>query len=555
MSSILNLFSELEKTPSESPSILNLFTEANPPPAPPPPAEPKPSAVEFDDDYVFWAMRDIPVKEAATHFLICGSSGSGKTTTIQLFLQSIASRFREGRNPPEQLILYDAKCDLIPILAALDLRPEHENVWILNPFDARTASWNLSASMSTPGMGRYLATLLVPEEKNTTAPYFSNAARELACAVIDALNFIRRTAPADDPKDWTFRDLLCAMDSTERIAAITGRYPPAERDARPYLNDDKHIGGVFSTLASKLARFKHVAALWHSKPDARPFSVSEFLAKPGVLILGSDPVLNESLWPINAILLRALANEILRGPETRTPRHWFVLDEFRAMRRVDCIHELLNLGRSKGASVLIGLQSIDGLIEVYGEQVAEDILSNCANKTFLRAGGPKTAEWAEKFFSKIRHTEQTVTESWGSGPQGNSYSYSIQQQLQDRSLFVPSVFLNIPFPMVGGDYVAISDVPCANTTFITERSFDEILSWSKKPADAKAIDRRIDPNEETLWPWNADEELKFIPGMPSGGDGDSQKGKSSKPSSKSTKPKAKRDRDDDDHDLGIDHSL
>ena len=503
--------------------------------------------MEFDENYVFWAMRDVPIKEAATHFLICGATGSGKTVAIQLFLQSIAPRLRTGRTPPEHLIVYDAKCDLIPILDGLGLRHDDKeaNVWILNPFDARTAYWKLSESMDTPGMARYLATLLVPEEKNTTAPYFSNAARELAIAVINALNHIR-------PKKWTFRDLLCAMDSTERIAAITGRYPPSKRDAQAFLNDEKHIGGVFSTLTSKLGPFKEVAALWHTKPDAPAFSVREFLEKPGVIVLGSDPVLNESLWPINAILLRALANEILRGPDTRTPRHWFVLDEFRAMRRVDCIHDLLTRGRSKGASVMIGLQSVDGLVEVYGEQVAEDILSNCANKTFLRAGGPKTAEWAERFFNKIRHTEQTVTESWGSGPGGNTSGYSVQHQLQDRSLFLPSMFLDIPFPRVNGDYLAISDVPCANTTFITRRSFDEILSWLKQPAGVEPIEPRLDPKEQVLWPWNPEEELDFMPGIPSGKEADDSPQVASKPKSKSTKPKAKRKRDDDDD--GIEHS-
>ena len=74
--------------------------------------------------------------------------------------------------------------------------------------------------------------------------------------------------------------------------------------------------------------------------------------------MDNDPVLKESIWPINALLLKALTQEILRGPNSSQPRHWFVLDEFRAMENVDCVHDLLNRGRSKGASVLLGIQSI-----------------------------------------------------------------------------------------------------------------------------------------------------------------------------------------------------
>ncbi len=112
------------------------------------------------------------------------------------------------------------------------------------------------------------------------------------------------------------------------------------------------------------------------------------------------------------------------------------------MERVDCIHDLLSRGRSKGASVLLGLQSIEGLIEVYGEHGADDILSQCAHKTFLRAGDPRTAQWAESYFSKVRQIEQSVTETTG----GQHNTTSVNSALQERSLFLASFFLDLPFP-------------------------------------------------------------------------------------------------------------
>ena len=44
-----------------------------------------------------------------------------------------------------------------------------------------------------------------------------------------------------------------------------------------------------------MVKFETVAALWHSNPTARPFRIDEFLAKPGVLVLGDDPALRDSL--------------------------------------------------------------------------------------------------------------------------------------------------------------------------------------------------------------------------------------------------------------------
>ncbi len=277
-------------------------------------------------------MRNLPVAEATKHFLICGATGSGKSIGIQLFLQSIAQRFRVSsrrkKKPPaepdrklpprggEQLVIFDAKGDVLPMLAAMGLGPgdSGQNAWVLNPFDERAAVWNLGEAAQTPGLVRFLATLLIPEERQSTAPYFTDAARELVYAVACALNAIVAS-------EWSLRDLLCALDSREHIQAVTGRHPPAARLATRILDDSQHSSGVLSTMAAKLGRFEQVAALWHTNVSKRHFSVPKFLQRPGVLVLGNDPVLRDSLWPINTLLLRSLTNEILRGPETRQPRH------------------------------------------------------------------------------------------------------------------------------------------------------------------------------------------------------------------------------------------
>lgn len=465
-------------------------------------------------------MRNLPAVHATKHYLICGTTGSGKTTAIELFLRSIARRFRprrappeqsgpsvarpvrSRRAPPEQLILFDAKSDVVPTLAALGLRPEDEQVWILNPNDVRSAVWNVAEATSDPLLARQFATLLVPEEKRASTPYFTDAARELVYAVLMALNHVASTA-------WTLRDLLCTLQSTARIKAVTERYERAHTLVERILADTQHGGGVLSTIGTKVGRFEQVAALWHTAPQARSFSIADFLERPGVLILGNDPVLRESFWPINAILLKALTQEILRRPNTLQPRHWFVLDEFRAMEKVEAIHDLLNRGRSKGASVLLGIQSIDGLLEIYGEHNANDILTQCGHKTFLRAGGPKTARWAEEYFGKVRRTVPVVTEQGKGWP----LHKSVQYQLQERPLFLASYFLDLPFPGPGEFYSAVSDVPSLKRILNTRWPFDQLLQWCRKPRGIERKAPGVQPREDKenlhLQPWTKDEELFF----------------------------------------------
>jgi hypothetical protein len=493
--SFWDLFNEIPREPARGRSALDLFNAADE--AEDAPDSRPPCALAFDEEFVFWAMANLPVSQAVKHFLICGAVGAGKTSTIELFLQSIAERFRAGRRPPEQLIVFDAKRDILPLLAGMGLRPGAPNVWLLNPFDERSAIWDIAETANEPAMARYVASLLVPEEQQATSPFFASAARDL---VVYAMWGLQRHLGTR----WTFRDLLCALDSKQHIRAVTAWHPRAARLAGAILDDTRHAFGVLATLTTKLSRFEEIAALWHSRPEAPRFSVSEFLQRPGVLVLGHDPVLTESLWPINAIVLKALTDEILRGPDTRRPRHWFVLDEFRAMRNVDCIHDLLNRGRSKGASVLLGLQSTEGLIDVYKEHRAADILSACAYKTFLHLGDPKTAAWAEQYFGQVRRHEPVITHSYGS-KSGSSTSNA--EGLQDRPLFLASYFLNLPFAEPGGPYKAVSDVPWLGATVITELPFDN-LNACRQPPDrtVPVFVPHPNPADQTLPEWTPEEE-------------------------------------------------
>lgn len=50
------------------------------------------------------------------------------------------------------------------------------------------------------------------------------------------------------------------------------------------------------------------------------------------------------------------------------------LDELRDLGRLDALNRLLLKGRSKNVSVVLGFQDIEGLREVYGDKVANEIV-------------------------------------------------------------------------------------------------------------------------------------------------------------------------------------
>ena len=82
-------------------------------------------------------MRDIPIETASKNLMIMGVPGSGKTVSIELFIQSLVHRLRApvGSEPPEKLIILDVKGTFFSFLRAQGV-PE-EDIFILDPFDQR----------------------------------------------------------------------------------------------------------------------------------------------------------------------------------------------------------------------------------------------------------------------------------------------------------------------------------------------------------------------------------------------------------------------------------
>ena len=460
-------------------------------------AQSAPSARYFNRELVFWALRNLPASQAPKHFLISGVAGSGKTTVIDLFLQSIAPRFFPEADRPEQLIVFDAKGESISHLARLGLHPDQPNYYILNPDDERGAVWNVADAVRSPALARHFATLLIPQDRYTAAPYFPNSARLLLYGTILALNDVAGS-------HWTLRDLLCAMDSLENIKELCSQYGPALRIIDSFLKDERHIGGILSSVTSEIGALDLVAALWHNAPNAKKFSITSFLSKPGVLVLSNDFLLKESFWSINAILLKSLTHHILGQDETSDPRHWFVFDEFPAMRKVECVADLLTLGRSKGVSVLLGFQGIEQLNEVYGNNAAESMVSQCAHKTFLRAG-TRSAEWATQFLGTERKTEANYSESWNSQGSTQQVSYSTIE----RSVFTTSFFTDMAYPVVGGIYHGVSDVPSLQATLVHAYPFDLLLAMKQKGPEIQNTLSRQTIAIQILWPWSAEERIAF----------------------------------------------
>lgn len=502
MKKLLKMFEAAPATEqTEAHKCLQLFV--SPDDAPPVLLPPGPCALDHDEGFYYFTQRDIPIREATKGGLVMGAPGSGKTACVfRPLFQSIEHFVRIKIGKGVRIVIFDAKGDALPFLASLGFTPGDGILQILNAFDERGVHWRIAEDLQEPARALNFARKIAPEEKNSTAPFFTDAACLLVYAVILALNAVYGTR-------WTLRDLLCALESAETIAMVVAKDPEAKAIAAGILNDQRHSPGVIASLLTKIRRFSQVAALWANNPKAAPFSINEFLSTPGILVLGYDPVLKESWVPLLELFLRCYADEMLKGPETLDPTNFLLLDEFTSMGRFDkdkTIVDLFELGRSKGVCVFIGVQSYAAMVDIYTEAGANRILSLCGHKMFLHIGDPQSAKWCEDFIGKRRLTEKTFSESWGN----NGATSSISCAVQDRSLILASTFMNIPYPGPGKDFFAICDVPSAGAVVLSSRSFDQILAWAPEPVVFETVKRLPGVKSQSLLPWSEKEKGDFL---------------------------------------------
>lgn len=344
---------------------------------------------------VFWGMVPLPICEADSHFLVTGSVGSGKTITLRLLMQSALKSIGYGLD--HRALVYDGKSELYPYLCGMGLDCP---VSILNPFDKRGLAWDIAADVTSPAAAKQVAAILIPPN-GSAQPFFTDAARQILFGVFLSL---MRVAPAK----WTLRDVLLSVRSREILLTVLSHSREAQDTAQLYIADEAVFAGVLATIATKVQRFEVVAACWHRTRDK--ISLQKWLSgEEGVILLGNAPTFRASIEPIYQAIFWLLSDMVLAQSNSSTRRTWIILDEAREAGHLRGLTSLLSQGRSKGACMVLGFESIEGMREVYGVGGAREIVDLCNHKAFLRTDSVVTAKWAYRHLGEaVGHEEETI---------------------------------------------------------------------------------------------------------------------------------------------------
>lgn len=299
-----------------------------------------------------------------------GEPGSGKTVAFWQVIFQLLKRRRTF------IIAHDVKGDLTARWP--------DKFILLAPHDSRSWGWAIGRDIVGTILARELSTLLVAAAGND--PQWAEGAREILVGIIKTLQYERKT-------EWGWPDLKAALELDD--AALKGfacRFHPVAKRFMSLDGDQnftKNAGSYVSTLMAPINRLiEPLAAAWGSLRPQFQLSLTEWLdgSNPTyrTLILQRAPDLAalSTAWIGSAV--QVIAQHLVgtrrdRNPgdqhASRLPDVWFLLDEFAQLGPISSSFlPLLEVGRSLGLRVMIGLQNFQQLSRIQGQHAPAELL-------------------------------------------------------------------------------------------------------------------------------------------------------------------------------------
>lgn len=334
------------------------------------------SGLAMDGTHGFSLNEDL----MSRHVLLLGGSGCGKTNVFCFTME----RLRSSMTDQDVAIVFDTKGEFFEWFGrdgdyvlgnSARFRPI-SYTW--NIFDELLADGTDDANVSMNA--RELSAALFHDRGSETQPFFCDAARDLFQAMV--IHFVRQWRL--NPESWDERlnneHLLAAFKSfTSSDWVKMLKYYPDFRSYITYIGDgtSNQALGVFGELNGMLSEY-FVGILAEHRPG-RSISMRKAVRGKGAraIFIEYDLSVGESLTPVYRLLIDQALKEALGRNEEASgrPHVYLVCDEFKLLPKLQHIDDALNFGRGLGVRVMAGIQSIDQLYDIYGQEKGAVIAS------------------------------------------------------------------------------------------------------------------------------------------------------------------------------------
>lgn len=170
--------------------------------------------------------------------------------------------------------------------------------------------------------------------------------------------------------------------------------------------------------------------------SATDIDPAKFASEPTALFL-KIPDEKDTRHGLAAVFILCMYKALIKVASGREdlslPRNvYFILDEFGNMPKIEKFDKMITVGRSRKIWFNMIVQSYSQLNNVYGEQVADIVKSNCGIKMFIGSNDIGTCKEFSELCGNVTVSTRSVSSSMGS-PDMN-----VTSQIQTRPLIYPS---------------------------------------------------------------------------------------------------------------------
>jgi hypothetical protein len=472
-----------------------------------------PSERWLRENTMLWGTVRLPRSHMKANGLVEGSSRSGKTTMLLVWLYSILKYLPDSKDIINAFV-FDPKNQFYKAFMEWDIDLP---VVLTNVLDRRAWAWRIDRDIRDPAAAEALAYELMPEKPGGGENrYFEVAPRHVAAGVFRELVGLGRP--------WTLRIAYWLATNWFYARQLIGRSrDPLVREKLVHMDaaGGRQTHGVHTSLMAQLGDIATYAALMEHAP--RKFTIRQLIESDVVVVMGSDFRLHRIVEPMNRVMLSIARQELLNRMDDVHGRelHLIVADEFAKLngnRPIDQFESFLEMGGSKSVHTVVAVQSRLQLAGIYSKELMEVIAGQAQNKMTFRVSDRGGAELASQSYPYQHGYDRILTDGETDQPGGvRSRSRTSSEQRVDRPLVHPDELMHLPLADWGRGWRGFAVTPYLAKTkwfpFEVTRAFLEDHLPDARGVIERELADVVSPyeqcrragDEQYLWPLTRDE--------------------------------------------------
>jgi len=322
----------------------------------------------------------IPRELETNHFLLAGSTGTGKTELALSMARTLSER-------GERAVFIDYCANFLT-------RIVRDGDFILNPFDRRSVCWVPWLELRTESDYMMMARAIVPDGFGESRSWHGLAQQLVAAALRASVENGRNT----------IREFLALLISSPDELAVFAAGTPAS--VMTQKGNEKMFANTRNVLMEYLEPWRYlrdpakgetgfsIRALIEGVHDRKGKHGRIF--RPWLFMTFRDDQ-RAAMQYLSATWMELAIHSKLSLPEDRKRRIWEFIDELAACKRIQSLPDELAFVRKRGGAAVIGVQDVAQIRGIYGPEVAQTMLQNLKTKVMLACADSDTA----RYFSDV----------------------------------------------------------------------------------------------------------------------------------------------------------